>query len=507
METNHSRSRFGRLIDRVCARVSLPVLGLFILICFVGIAAAVWAWQTNGTNRQELITTEVRKGALEDLVTATGALQPRDYVDVGAQVSGQLHKIQVEVGQSVTEGDLLAEIDAEQSAAKVEASRAQLRSLDAQLEQRRLSLVKAERDHARHRNLLAEDASTLENLQNAETETGTMRAQMAQLRAQIEQLRATTRVEEANLNYTKIYAPMSGTVVSIAAKKGQTLNANQSAPNLMRIADLSVMNVQAQVSEADVSRLRVGMDVYFTILGGQGRRWYGKLKKIEPTPTVTNNVVLYNALFEVPNDSGALMTQMTAQVFFVVARQQDVLIIPMAALQKNVSGKRRPNSRDQEAGAEQRTTADEGKKQPDTAASDTPSLRPDFSQLSKEEREKRRAARRGAKEHGDVTTDRSAGDHQRPRPATTGSREEVRQRDALVTVIQPDGSTKEKKITVGISNRIHVVVLSGLQEGEKVVVGLRENDKSHSDGQKRQSQSPVQQQQMPGIPGAPGRGR
>lgn len=468
METNHSRSRFGRLIDRVCARVSLPVLGLFILICFIGIAAAVWAWQKNGTNRQELISAEVRKGALEDLVTATGALQPRDYVDVGAQVSGQLHKIQVEVGQSVAEGDLLAEIDAEQSAAKVEASRAQLRSLDAQLEQRRLSLVKAERDHARHRNLLAEDASTLENLQNAETETGSMRAQMAQLRAQIEQLRATTRVEEANLNYTKIYAPMSGTVVSIAAKKGQTLNANQSAPNLMRIADVSVMNVQAQVSEADVSRLRVGMDVYFTTLGGQGRRWYGKLKKIEPTPTVTNNVVLYNALFEVPNDSGALMTQMTAQVFFVVARQQDVLIIPMAALQKNLSGKRHPNNSDQETEAKRRTTADGGTKQPAPAA-------------------------------GDAT--------RRPRPAATGLPEKVRQRDALVKVIQPDGSVKERKITVGISNRIHVVVLSGLQEGEKVVVGLRENDKSRSDGQKRQSQSPMQQQQMPGIPGAPGRGR
>ncbi len=505
MEINHSRGRFGRLIERVRAQVSLPVLGLFALLCFVGSVAAVWAWQKNGSNRQELISVEARKGTIEDLVTATGALQPRDYVDVGAQVSGQLNKIHVDVGQSVAEGDLLAEIDAEQSAAKVEASRAQLRSLDAQLEQRRLSLVKAERDHARHRNLLAEDASTLENLQNAETEIGSMRAQMAQLRAQIDQLRATTRVEEANLKYTKIYAPMSGTVVSIAAKKGQTLNANQSAPNLMRIADLSLMNVQTQVSEADVSRLRIGMDVYFTRLGGQGRRWYGKLKKIEPTPTVTNNVVLYNALFEVPNDSGALMTQMTAQVFFIVAQQQDVLLIPMSALQKTGSDKRRPNSMAQETTAERSTAADGGTKQPSPAAGDAP--RPDFSGLSEAEREKRRAARRAAREQGVSLADSSADRRQSPRPAATGLQEEVRQRDALVKVIQPDGSVKERKITVGISNRIHVVVLSGLQEGEKIVVGLRENDKSRNEGQKHQSQSPMQQQQLPGIPGGTGKVR
>lgn len=504
METNHSRSRFGRLIDRVRTRLSLPVLGLLVVLCFTAISLTVWYWNWHANAKQELISIEAHKGAIEDLVTATGALQPRDYVDVGAQVSGQLNKIHVDVGQSVAEGDLLAEIDAEQSAAKVEASRAQLRSLDAQLEQRRLSLVKAERDHARHRNLLAEDASTLENLQNAETEIGSMRAQMTQLRAQIDQLRATTRVEEANLKYTKIYAPMSGTVVSIAAKKGQTLNANQSAPNLMRIADLSLMNVQTQVSEADVSKLRIGMDVYFTTLGGQGRRWYGKLKKIEPTPTVTNNVVLYNALFEVPNDSGTLMTQMTAQVFFVVAQQQDVLLIPMSALQKTGSGKKRPNSMAQETATERSTTTDGGTKQPSSATGDAPRPRPDFSGLNEAEREKRRAAR----EQGASFADSSADRRQSPRrPATTDLQEEGRQRDALVKVIQPDGSVKERKITVGISNRIHVVVLSGLQEGEKVVVGLRENEKSRNQEQKRQSQSPMQQQQLPGIPGGTGRVR
>ena len=105
--------------------------------------------------------------------------------------------------------------------------------------------------------------------------------------------------------YTKIYAPIAGTVVSQAAKQGQTLNANQQAPIVMRIADLATMTVQAQVSEADVPKLRVGMDVYFTTLGGDNRRYYGKLRQIPPTPTVVNNVVLYDALFDVPNPDGA----------------------------------------------------------------------------------------------------------------------------------------------------------------------------------------------------------
>ena len=100
----------------------------------------------------------------------------------------------------------------------------------------------------------------------------------------------------------------------------------------MRIADLSTMTVQAQVSEADVPKLHVGMDVYFTTLGGDNQRYYGKLRQILPTPTVVNNVVLYDALFDVTNPDQALMTQMTAQVFFVAASAKDAVLVPLAAL-------------------------------------------------------------------------------------------------------------------------------------------------------------------------------
>lgn len=528
--------------DRALARVSPPVLGLLIVLIGGGVSLAAWSWSKHGGKTPEVIGVEVRRGDIEDLVAATGTLQPRDYVDVGAQVSGQLEKIHVEVGQSVKEGELLAEIDAEQSAARVEASLAQMRSLEAQLEQRRLSLVKAERDLVRYRNLVAEEAATLESLQNAETEAANMRAQMAQLRAQIDQLRASTRVEEANLKYTKIYAPMSGTVVSISAKKGQTLNTNQQAPTLMRIADLAVMNVQTQVSEADVSKLRSGMAAYFTTLGGQGRRWYGKLDKIEPTPTVTNNVVLYNALFEVPNESGSLMTQMTAQVFFVVAQVHDVLLLPMSALNQLSSGPRRQNDAgpetrrgpageagamrqlpggqtEGEAGAARRSQGGEDermRRQPPeggfrnvrrdaagnaagNAAGEAAVPRGDAAGMRRGRGGEGAAARSAA-------ADAPAGGAQQPTRRANGADAptEARQREARVKVILPDGSIEERKVTVGVSNRIHAEVISGLAQGEKVVAGVREQEKGRPESSSNNRQPQSQLPGMPGVPGAPG---
>jgi macrolide-specific efflux system membrane fusion protein len=187
--------------------------------------------------------------------------------------------------------------------------------------------------------MMRENATTAEAVQTAEAELQSARAQIQALQAQLQQTRSTLRGDRANLEYTKIYAPMAGTVVTENARQGQTLNANQSAPIVVRIADLSTMTVQTQVSEADVSRLRLGMPVYFTTLGDQRKRWYGTLRQVNPTPEVVNNVVLYNALFDVPNPDGALMTQMTTQVFFVVAQAQDAVVVPMSAVRASGPGK------------------------------------------------------------------------------------------------------------------------------------------------------------------------
>ena len=500
------------------------------LVALVGLAVlgasgyGWYRWGPGAKTESAYITATVQRGDIEDQVSATGSLQPRDYVDVGAQVSGQLRRIHVEVGSEVKEGDLLAEIDAETSQARVDASRAQLRSQQAQMAERELTLVKAERDLQRQKNLMAEEATTAEILQNADTAVKTARVQIQSLKASMEQLQASMRVEEANLKFTRIFAPMAGTVVSITARQGQTLNTNQSAPTILRIADLSVMTVQTQVSEADVSKLRGGMPVYFTTLGGQGRRWYGELKKIEPTPTVTNNVVLYNALFEVPNSNRTLMTQMTAQVFFVVAEAKDVLVVPMSALtiqrgaQGNRAGQGGAGARTPGAGEQtapstppasapaapaSRGTNTSGassaafKQVADTAPTapgaggERPRMnREAFQNMTEEERARFREQRRKECEQSRGAEGTApAGKESAPSapPVSSGipradafTRAARGPRQAKVKVMTEDGTVEEREITIGISNRVHAEVLSGLKEGDRVIAGVREPDSARS---------------------------
>jgi len=304
-------------------------IGLFALVG--GAYLAYQNFNTNDQSQQTLQNVLVSRGDIENVVTATGKLQPRDYVDVGAQVSGQLKYLHVDVGDRVKKGELLAEIDVTLFMPKVDATRAQLRYQNASLLDKKAQLELAHIQYERQKNMYEHKATSLEALQNAEISFKSAQAHVAMLEAQIEQTSSSLRAEEANLEFTRIYAPMDGTVVSLSSKQGQTLNANQQAPTILRIADLSVMTVEAEVSEADVMRLKDQMEVYFKTLGRE-KKWFSKLRKVEPTPTIINNVVLYNALFDVDNKTQELMSEMTAQVFFVLAKAEDVLLLPVSAL-------------------------------------------------------------------------------------------------------------------------------------------------------------------------------
>jgi macrolide-specific efflux system membrane fusion protein len=198
--------------------------------------------------------------------------------------------------------------------------------------------------------MVADEATSLEAVQVAEANLHVAEARVKSLHAQIKGAQSTLQGNEALLRYTRIYAPIAGTVVTLEAREGQTLNAVYQTPNLLRIADLSRMTVWTEVSEADVGRLRLKMPVYFTTLGlqdetGNLRRWNGALQQVLPAPPATTaptaqvaKVVLYTALFDVDNADGALMPQMSAQVFFVTAAAHDVLVAPLAALEA-VEGK------------------------------------------------------------------------------------------------------------------------------------------------------------------------
>jgi macrolide-specific efflux system membrane fusion protein len=311
-----------------------PLFAVLLVLLVVACASGFYWWQKNGAPHEQYITATVERGDVEDSTTALGNLQPRDYVDVGTQVSGQLRTLHFEIGDTVKKGDLLAEIDPTVYVARVEADRAQLLNLRAQLADKQAQLALAQQQYQRQVNLMRASATSQDALQSAEAGLRSATAQVEAIKAQIQQTESTLKGDEANLGYTKIYAPMSGTIVSQSAKQGQTLNANQQAPIIFRIADLSTMTVRTQVSEADVNKLRIGMDAYFTTLGQPDKRWYGKLRQINPTPDLVNNVVLYNALFDVPNPNQELMTQMSAQVFFVSAAAKDVLVVPVAALRQ-----------------------------------------------------------------------------------------------------------------------------------------------------------------------------
>lgn len=324
------------------------------LIPVIGIAA----WQLQPPGRDNLATVTVTRGNIENSVTALGTLQPRRYVDVGAQASGQIRKIHVEAGDQVQEGQLLVEIDPSTQKAKLDASRYAIENLKAQLQEQKAQHALARQKYQRQQRLAAGNATREEDVQTAKSELSATQARVEMFQAQILQAQASLRRDEAELGYTRIYAPMTGTVVAVDARVGQTLNAQQQTPLILRIAKLSPMTVWAEVSEADIGHVKPGMNAYFTTLSGGNRRWTSSVRQILPIPPKPLNetqgsgspsssnksgsgrVVLYTVLLDVDNSDNALMAEMTTQVFFVAGQVKDALTAPVAALQDSTSADR-----------------------------------------------------------------------------------------------------------------------------------------------------------------------
>ncbi len=396
--------------------VSIGLAALLIAALVYGVTAM------GGSGTPDFTTATVTRGDIEDSVTALGNLQPKNYVDVGAQATGQLKKLYVDIGDTVKEGQLLAEIDPQVQTAKVKSDEANVSNLQAQLRDRQAQYALAEANFERQKRLMAANATSRGDYNSASQELKSAAAQVGAVKAQIAAAQSQLSGDSVTLGYTKIYAPMSGTVVAVSLKQGQTINSVQQAPTILRIADLSQMTVWTQVSEADVPKLRVGMPVYFTTLGNPGKRWTGTLQQIQPTPTITNNVVLYTATFDVANPDQQLMTQMTAQVFFVTASAHNVVIVPVSALHQGHA----------HAGGRTSPTPNDG--------------------------------------------DGSAANPSRPHRHARPPKLPAGQNYAFVRVVNPDGSVTAKRIVTGVSNRVSAEVISGLQPGDKVVSGLKQGD-------------------------------
>ncbi|MBD9357913.1 efflux RND transporter periplasmic adaptor subunit [Methylomonas albis] len=307
---------------------------LALLLLAIALVGGGWyfAKQPKRADEDKTDSVEVTLGDLEENVTAQGKLEPKEYVDVGAQVTGQLQKIYVKIGDNVQAGELLAQIDPRIYAARVAADEANIKNLQAQLAGQQAQVVFAQRQYDRNRELLQSKGVSVQDFQNSEFTLKNAKATAESLQAQIEQVQSTLNGDKTNLGFTKIFASMDGTMVDQKAREGQTLNANQTTPTILQLAKLDTMTVRAQVAEADVMRLRSDMPVYFTTLGSGERRWQGTVRQILPTPEVINNVVLYNVLVDVDNRDRQLMTGMSTQMFFVLGKAEQVPLIPVNTL-------------------------------------------------------------------------------------------------------------------------------------------------------------------------------
>ncbi|MGF7153337.1 efflux RND transporter periplasmic adaptor subunit [Novosphingobium gossypii] len=386
------------------------VLGALVLLL-------VWKLFLSAPAEPDVATVKVTRGALERTVEATGTLEPKELVSVGAQVSGRLDQLNVAVGDVVHQGDLIGRIDPRTATNSLDTARADLANAQAQLAGAKATLARTQLAFNRQKALGAGEATSQQDFETARQELQSAQASYDALQAQIRAAAVSVNTAEVQLGFTKITAPMDGVVVAVVTKQGQTVNSNQSAPTIVILAKLDVMTIKAEVSEADVINVRPNLPVYFTILGDPDKRYEAKLRMIEPAPesivdevnstsssssssSSTSTAIYYNALFEVPNEDNRLRALMTAKVTIVLDRRANALIIPATAL--------------------------------------------------------------GARAKGSTYT---------------------------VRVKTDDGAIENRQVKVGLNNNVNVEVVSGLKEGEAVVIGEAKAD-GESSGRGRRRMGP-----------------
>jgi macrolide-specific efflux system membrane fusion protein len=304
-------------------------------------AGGFYLWSSSARKTQEQTQAQqvvrVTRGNIEEVVTAQGKLEPKEYVNVGAQVSGQIQKLFVDIGDTVKIGDQIAIIDPDVYEAQLAGDEARMKTLLAQKTEQESLLEQARRNLARNEKLVRQKAISQEVADDSKTAVAIAESKIKSLSAQIEEQESALEKDRTNLSYTKIFSPMAGTVVTLETREGETLNANQTTPTIVQIANLDIMTVKAQVAEADINKIEEGQPVYFTTLGGQQRRWNTAVRQILPTPEVINDVVLYNVLADIENKDRLLRSNMSTQMFFVRGKADNVLTIPASALTRRMA--------------------------------------------------------------------------------------------------------------------------------------------------------------------------
>ena len=299
------------------------------------ILVATTAWylikKENGTPQYKTAT--VQRGDLDAKVTATGTVNAVTTVLVGTQVSGTINALYVDYNSPVKKGQLLAQIDPATIQAQVDQAVASLLSSEANLKKAQASLLDARRTYERNKQLMAKNFIARSDLDTSETNSQAADAQVDAAKAQILQGRAALSQAQTNLRYTRIVSPVNGTVISRSIDVGQTVAASFQTPTLFTIAeDLTKMQIDTSVDEADIGKVKVNQDVRFTVDAYPDMNFTGKVSEIRNAPTTVQNVVTYDVIVQVNNAELKLKPGMTANVSIITDSRKGVLLVPNSAL-------------------------------------------------------------------------------------------------------------------------------------------------------------------------------
>ncbi|MGF7478265.1 efflux RND transporter periplasmic adaptor subunit [Campylobacter concisus] len=307
----------------------------------------------------EFITKKAKKGSFSKKVDATGEIFATELIDVGAQVSGQIKKLYVKLGDQVKKGDMIASIDSSTQQNSIDNKEAQLAIYKAQLESAKVALNIAKTQFDRENALFSKNATSKQEFESAKNTYSANSAKIKELEAQIKQTNIELSTAKINLGYTKITAPRDGTVVSVQVEEGQTVNANQTTPTIVNIADLSHVKMKMQIAEGDITKIKVGTPVEYSILSEPTKKFQTTVSSIDPGLTTlsdgsygssssskssysssssSSSAVYYYAQSIVDNKDGILRIGMTTQNELLIANVEDAIIVPSIGIKKDENG-------------------------------------------------------------------------------------------------------------------------------------------------------------------------
>ena len=331
---------------------SKKTLIIVILLC-VG-AVALYVGFLKKDDKAQLATQSITRMNIDQSIEAVGEVYAKEQVDVGAQVSGQITKLYVQIGDKVKAGDLIAQIDKDKQQNDLDITKAQLASTKANLESKKVALEIASSQYQREQKLYSNKATSLENLETLKNNFYSLKASVADLNAQVVQLEITLKNAEKDLGYTTITAPMDGIIINVAVDEGQTVNANQSTPTIVKIANLDEMEIRMEIAEADVSKIKVGTAVKFSILNDPEKKYEAKISSIDPANTTTSDAksnssssstsssstsaIYYYAKVFVKNRDNFLRIGMSVENSIVIKSAPNALAVPTYAIKNDKGG-------------------------------------------------------------------------------------------------------------------------------------------------------------------------